>query len=461
MKKMNRFVSAFLVLFLIAAMVPVTASAATGGSCGNDVTWSLNNGVLTISGTGPMENYNANDYAPWYDYSNSVEKVVIQNGVTTIGDSAFSGLYLVTDVTIPDGVETIGMRAFENCTTLGTIVIPASVAVIDNYTFTWCNELDTVTFLGNAPVIAPYAFWFTSTTARYPASDSTWTSIIGDDYHGDITWVAFKDTPDAPRVSVANVASSGKIKLSWKKVTGATKYEVYRATSRTGSYSRITTTISTTIINTRAEAGKTYYYYILAVADNGKKSDKSNIVSRTCDLPQPEVSVSNVASSGKIRISWKKIDGAAKYEVYRATSKNGTYTLLKTTTSTSLTNTTVTAGNTYYYKVKAIASKSAANSAESEIVSRTCDLAQPTVSIALSSNKPMVSWKKVNGATKYGIYRATSRTGTYSKVKTTTSLNWKDTTAKSGKTYYYKVVAVASKSAANSTCSSIVSIKSK
>ena len=74
---------------------------------------------------------------------------------------------------------------------------------------------------------------------------------------------------------------------------------------------------------------------------------------------------------------------------------------------------------------------------------------------------PKVSWKKVEGATKYEVYRATSKSGTYSKVKTTTSLNWKDTAAKSGKTYYYKVVAVASKTAANSAYSGVVSIKSK
>ena len=83
------------------------------------------------------------------------------------------------------------------------------------------------------------------------------------------------------------------------------------------------------------------------------------------------------------------------------------------------------------------------------------------VSIALSSNKPKVSWDKVNGAVEYTVYRATSENGTYELMKTTTSLSWKDTTAASGKTYYYKVVAVAAHSSANSAYSSVVSIKSK
>ena len=83
------------------------------------------------------------------------------------------------------------------------------------------------------------------------------------------------------------------------------------------------------------------------------------------------------------------------------------------------------------------------------------------VSITRSSGKPKVSWNKVTGAVSYKVYRATSKNGTYSLVKTTTSRSYKDTSAKSGKTYYYKVVAVCKTSAGNSAYSGIVSIKSK
>ena len=103
----------------------------------------------------------------------------------------------------------------------------------------------------------------------------------------------------------------------------------------------------------------------------------------------------------------------------------------------------------------------AAAAAYSEVKSCTCDLAQPSVSIALSSKKPKVSWGKVTGAVEYKVYRATSKTGTYSLVKTTTSSSYTDSKASSGKTYYYKVVAVCSNTAGNSAYSSVVSIKSK
>ena len=172
------------------------------------------------------------------------------------------------------------------------------------------------------------------------------------------------------------------------------------------------------------------------------------------------MTLSGVASSGKIKVSWEKVEGAKAYKVYRATSKTGTYKLMKTTTSTSYTNTSVEAGKTYYYKVKAIHKNSAADSAYSEVKSRTCDLARPVVSIKLSSKgKPSLSWKKISGATKYEVYRSTKKSSGYKLIKTTSSISFRDTTAKKGTTYYYKVVAV--KDSAKSAYSNIVKIKSK
>ena len=94
-------------------------------------------------------------------------------------------------------------------------------------------------------------------------------------------------------------------------------------------------------------------------------SVSSAVKSRTCDLARPTITLSNVASSGKIKVSWAKVSGAAKYKVYRSTSKSGTYTLLKTVTGTSYTDTTAKANKGYYYKVVAVYSKSDANSAYS------------------------------------------------------------------------------------------------
>ena len=260
-------------------------------------------------------------------------------------------------------------------------------------------------------------------------------------------------------VTLSNVASTGKIKISWEAVEGATKYEVHRATSKNGTYSRISTTSNTSITNTKTETGKTYYYKVRAICDvDAAAAAYSAVKSRTCDLPQTTMTLSNVASSGKVKISWEAVEGATKYEVYRATAKDGTYSRISTTSNASVTNTKAEAGKTYYYKVRAICDVEAAAGAYSTIKSRTCDLPRPDVSIALSSGKPKVSWDAVDGAVSYEVYRATSKSGTYTLVKTTTSLSYKNTSATAGKTYYYKVVAVCSKTSGNSADSKVVSI---
>ena len=261
-----------------------------------------------------------------------------------------------------------------------------------------------------------------------------------------------------PEVKAAIVSSSGKIKLSWSAVDGAVKYEIHRATSKDGTYSKLATTESTSYTDTKASAGKTYYYKVKAIHSNtDANSAFSSVVSCFCKLARPEVKASNVSSSGKIKLSWKEVDGAKEYKIYHATSKSGEYKLLKTTTSTSYT-TGGTVGKTYYYKVKAIHKNSDANSPYSEIVSRTCSLAQPVVKAAnvSSSGKIKLSWKEIDGAEEYDIYRATSESGEYKLLKTTTSTSY-TTGGTVGKTYYYKVKAIHKNSDANSACSEIVS----
>lgn len=181
-------------------------------------------------------------------------------------------------------------------------------------------------------------------------------------------------------------------------------------------------------------------------------------------LKTPSVKATTVASSGKIKVSWASVYKASKYKVYRATSKNGTYKLLKTTTAKSYTDTSAVAEKTYYYKVMAVySSNTALNSAKSSYVSKVCDLAKPVITVKRnSSGDPKVTWKKVSGADKYYVYRATSKTGKYTRVKITTSKYYTDTTAKAGKTYYYKVKAVSTKTSdANSAFSAIKSCKAR
>ena len=263
-----------------------------------------------------------------------------------------------------------------------------------------------------------------------------------------------------PQISLSNVASSGKIKISWEKIDGAVKYEVWRATSKTGTYSKLTTTTNTSVTNTSAIAGKTYYYKVKAISSNSSaNSEYSAVKSRVCDLAKVSIKLSNRASDGAITIKWDAVAGATKYQVYRATSKSGQYTKLATTSSISYNDVSGTAGKTYYYKVRAICNNTEATGVYSSVQSCVRCLANPDVKITRQSGKPYLQWDKVSNAAGYRVYRATSKNGTYSLMKNMTSRSFKDTSAKNGKTYYYKVVAVCKTTSGNSAYSSVVSIK--
>ena len=117
------------------------------GVCGKDgdnLTWELTaKGVLTISGTGEMKDYYGaeSSYAPWYEQRSSIKSIVIDAGVTSIGDEAFRQCNNLTAVTIPSTVTRIGDAAFFDCKNLPSVTIPQSVTQIGNTVFVGCNGL--------------------------------------------------------------------------------------------------------------------------------------------------------------------------------------------------------------------------------------------------------------------------------------------------------------------------------
>ena len=106
----------------------------------NNVTWSLNNGVLTISGTGAMEDYSAQG-SPWYASADSITSIVVQKGITRIGAHAFYGCSKAVSASIANTVTSIGNSAFYHCQKLESITIPSSVTSIDHHAFNSCYSL--------------------------------------------------------------------------------------------------------------------------------------------------------------------------------------------------------------------------------------------------------------------------------------------------------------------------------
>ncbi len=121
----------------------ITVSAAEitqSGSCGENVTYTLDKeGTLTISGTGEMEDYYYADSPFWDNYD--IKKVIIEDGVTRIGDYAFSSCSALESITIPDSMTSIGRGAFDNCSSLTSITIPESVTNIEESVLNFCTSL--------------------------------------------------------------------------------------------------------------------------------------------------------------------------------------------------------------------------------------------------------------------------------------------------------------------------------
>ena len=134
----------------------LAGDAVSSGSCGDNVTWTLENGVLTLSGTGPMTNYSRYADVPWADFRGKIKSVVIEDGVTTIGDIAFYACYF-TSIDIPEGVIYIGSSAFSR-SSLKEIVIPEGVTAIGGSAFEVCGDLTSVTMPSSVTSIGAYAF---------------------------------------------------------------------------------------------------------------------------------------------------------------------------------------------------------------------------------------------------------------------------------------------------------------
>ena len=262
-------------------------------------------------------------------------------------------------------------------------------------------------------------------------------------------------------VETTNVAKTGKFKMTWEAVEGAVEYEIYR-TNSDGDYVLMYTTSNTSYINTNAKVGKFYTYLIYAWDENSELVGKSDVIDGHAILPRPEItSASNVAKTGKVKLTWNAVEGAVEYKIYRATSKDGKYSLMYTTSGTTYTNTKATAGVTYYYKVVAVAEKEECNSIASAAKQRTCDLAQPKITGSVKkSGDPRLTWEKVDGAVAYKVYRATGN-GAFKLMFTTSGTSYTNTNNKVGTTYRYYVVAVAENTWANSAASNTVKLTAK
>ncbi len=181
-------------------------------------------------------------------------------------------------------------------------------------------------------------------------------------------------------------------------------------------------------------------------------------------LTVPKVKVSVKKSTGKPIISWEKVSDATEYEIQYKVGKEDIYQTLATTANLKVTHKEAVAGKTYYYRVMSIGDgEQYINSDYSKEKSVVCDCAVPTIKVKRTSEgNPVISWKKVSGASKYKIMYKVGSKGKYKTLTTTKKKSYTHKEAVAGKKYYYKVKAINKVTAkGNSAYSSVKSIKAK
>ncbi|MBE6804833.1 MAG: hypothetical protein E7528_08060 [Ruminococcaceae bacterium] len=170
MKKLSRLLFIMLILLIILGMAISNmfyANAVTyTGTCGDNLTWKYDSStfVLTISGTGEMYNQVMSDgesgyLMPWCKYASKIQQIIIQDGVTSIGDWAFFEFSSLKKITIAESVTSIGLQAFGYCTSIEDITIPDSVRNIGIQAFGLCTNLTNITLGKGITEISEYMFY--------------------------------------------------------------------------------------------------------------------------------------------------------------------------------------------------------------------------------------------------------------------------------------------------------------
>lgn len=166
MKKLISVFSAVVILAITVCMITVSVSAdifASSGECGDHLYWEfdVNSSTMTISGTGPMWDYEHTGYlttAPWKEFEKKLCCVVIENGVESVGKYAFSDCSALRSVSIADSVTAIGEGAFQYCYDLETVKLPGRLTSIPTLTFSCCVALTDVKIPEGVTEIGDSAF---------------------------------------------------------------------------------------------------------------------------------------------------------------------------------------------------------------------------------------------------------------------------------------------------------------
>lgn len=220
--RIYRSMVAVILLIRMLFSFPVTARAdervITSGDCGENLTWVMDTeGTMTISGTGPMEVYEVPEDVPWAANILDIKKVIIEDGVTSIGDWAFFGAENLEEVVLAKSVTAIGLYVFGintsltaidlpegitriedglfNGSGLTRIVIPKGVTYVGDGAFAASKSLREIVFTGDAPEMHNAMTQMVTATVYYPSDNQTWTyDKVGWKLSGELTWIGYHES---------------------------------------------------------------------------------------------------------------------------------------------------------------------------------------------------------------------------------------------------------------------------
>ena len=449
------------------------------GTCGENLTWTLDSaGLLTISGTGEM-------WDSAFSYNKDIKSVRLPDAITQIPYKAFSGCTNLKNIRLPDSVTQIDEDAFGNCDlqeqVVQEIVSSDNITFIGSRAFEGNKNIFTVHIGKNVEYIQTETYDYMSTPSFHDCTNLTSITVSPENQ----TYASINGllcSKDGRSLLYVPVGISGRLDVpaGIETIGGEAMHYAFsikivhipKSVKKIGSDAFPIECTDVYYDGTEEQwneisIGKNYnsdFPSGVTLHFTCEKHTYQNGVCTRCGakdpnykLTAPSVKTDYLISTGKPYIKWAAVAGANKYEVYRSGSKDGSYTLLGTTTNLNYTDNKANAGYIYYYKVKAVNANSI-KSDYSATVAATCHCARPVVKpdYLISTGKPYIKWTAVSGASKYYVYRSGSSNGTYKYVGTTTATNYTDNKANAGYTYYYKVKAVSKVSSGANSYYSVV-----
>lgn len=267
-----------------------------------------------------------------------------------------------------------------------------------------------------------------------------------------------------PEVPTGIAATDGtyidRVRVTWNAAPGATQYEVWREVTQGGPYTLHGTVPGTTYDDRDAAPGRLYWYRVKACNALGCSAfspSDSGFTSATVPDPATGVSASDGTYDNRVLVTWTAAAGAATYEVHRSTTEGGAYTKLGDTTTTSYSDTTVTVGTTYWYKVTACnAAGCSAFSVPDSGYAQTGGgggggggggmpalPGQPQnlrASDGTDKEKIVVTWSGVTGAARYEVWRSTTgNDADFTRYGETTATSFNDTAPTMCQVFWYRV----------------------